>query len=107
MFKLVLLYRRVDAPDKVDQAFASTHLPLAEQLPGLRRRAVSHILGKPGGESRYYLMLELLFESSDAYVAALASGPGQALLQAVLPWQEARIVTWFYGEMYEEAMPAG
>lgn len=107
MFKLVMLYRRVDDPEKLDQAFAHTHLPLAEQLPGLRQRAVSYVLGKPGGESRYYLMLELVFESADAYSKALLSDPGLALLQAVLPWQEAKIVTWFHGEVYQEAMPAG
>lgn len=101
-FKLVTLYRRVDDEQALEQFFSRTHLPLAEQLPGLIRSEVSRIGGKPGGESRFHLMYELYFESRDAYTQALKSEPGVALLQALAPWDEAKIVTWFYATSYEE-----
>lgn len=105
MYKFVTIYRRVDDEAALDTFFSNTHLPLAEQLPGLRRREVSHIHGKPGGESRFYLMVELYFDSREDYVRALASEPGVALMQALVPWDEARLVTWFYADSFAEDMP--
>jgi len=104
-FKLVTLYRRVDDEQALETFFSGTHLPLAEQLPGLVKSEVSRIGGKPGGESRFHLMYELYFESLEAYSRALKSKPGRALLQALAPWEEARIITWFYSASYEEATP--
>ena len=102
MFKLVTLYRRVDDDNALEAFFSSTHLPLAEQLPGLQKSEVSRISGKPGGESRYHMMYELYFESREAYQKAMVSEPGLALLQALTPWWQNKIVTWFYAESYEE-----
>lgn len=102
-FKLVTLYRRVDDEQALETFFAHTHLPLAEQLPGLVGSEVSRISGKPGGESRFHLMYELYFESREAYARALRSEPGVALLEALAPWEEAKIVTWFHAASYEEA----
>lgn len=101
-FKLVTLYRRVDDEQALETFFSGTHLPLAERLPGLVKSEVSRIGGKPGGESRFHLMYELYFESRDAYTRALKSEPGRALLQALAPWEEARIITWFHSVSYEE-----
>jgi uncharacterized protein (TIGR02118 family) len=103
MFKFTTLYRQVDDPGAVDDFFSQTHLPLAEQLEGLRKSEVSRIGGKPGGESRYYLMYELYFDSLDAYRKAMVSKTGIQLMEALKPWDEARIVTWFYAESFEEA----
>lgn len=101
-FKVVTLYRRVDDEQALEAFFSRTHLPLGEQLPGLAKSEVSRIGGKPGGESRFHLMYELYFDSRDAYRRALESEPGVALLQALAPWEEARIITWFYATSYEE-----
>ena len=103
-FKLVAIYRRVDDEQALEEFFSSTHLPLAEQLPGLIKSEVSRIEGKPGGESRFHLMYELHFESRDAYRRALQSETGTDLLQALAPWEEARIITWFHAVSYEEVM---
>lgn len=107
MFKLVTIYRRVDDEMALEQFFSQTHLPLAEALPGLLKSEVSRIGGKPGGESRFHLMYELYFESQTEYLQAMATEPGLALIQALKPWGEAKIVTWFYAEAYEEAAAEG
>ena len=86
----------------LEEFFSRTHLPLAERLPGLVKSEVSRISGKPGGESRFHLMYELYFASRDAYLLAIASETGRALVQALAPWGEARIITWFYAESFEE-----
>ncbi|MCB8943927.1 MAG: EthD family reductase [Ardenticatenaceae bacterium] len=105
MYKLTALYRQVDKPDTLEEFFSTTHLPLAEQLPGLRKSEVSRINHKPGGQSRFTLMYELYFESEKALQAAFTTTPGLQLIRALQPWADARILTWFYADVYEEGLP--
>ena len=79
MFKFVTIYRRVDDEMALENFFSGTQLPLSEQLPGLQKTELSRIDGKPGGNSRYYLMYELYFESYPQFALALSSPPGQQL----------------------------
>jgi uncharacterized protein (TIGR02118 family) len=103
LFKFVTIYRKVDESEKLEAFFSATHLPLAEQLPGLRKSEVSRIIGRPGGESRYLLMYELYFDSRAAFDAALlGSEAGQQLLHALRLWHENHLLTWFYAESFEE-----
>jgi uncharacterized protein (TIGR02118 family) len=102
-YKLTTIYRQVDDLKKLDDFFHNTHLQLAEQLPGLLRSEMTRINGKPGGKrSRFYLMYELTFESEEAYVRAFTSEAGVALIQALKPWADAKLITWFYGEAFSE-----
>lgn len=103
MYKFTTLYRQVDDLDALEHFFSHTHLPLAEQLPGLLKSEVSRIMGKPAGESRYYLAYELYFTSRTAFEDAMKSRPGVFLMINLTPWAEKRLVTWFYAEAFEEA----
>jgi uncharacterized protein (TIGR02118 family) len=106
LYKLVTIYRRVDDEDALEDFFSSTHLQLAERLPGLLKTEVSRVQGKPGGESRFHLMYELYFDAQEKLFEALASPVGQDLMVALSEWAEARIITWFYAESFaEEAHP--
>ena len=102
MFKFVTIYRRVDDADALETFFSETHLQLAEQLPGLVKSEVGRVSGKPGGESRFHLMYELYFESEADFQQALSSEVGLKFIQALTPWAEARLITWFYAAAYEE-----
>jgi uncharacterized protein (TIGR02118 family) len=103
VFKFVTVYRRVDDEEALEGFFSGTHLPLAEQLPGLLKSEVSRVTGKPGGESRFHLMYELYFASQPSFYQALASEAGQKLISALQPWGDARIITWFFADTFEEA----
>ena len=102
MFKFVTIYRRVDDEELLETFFAETHLRLAEQLPGLVKSEVSRVTGKPGGESRFHLMYELYFESGADFGSAILSEPGAQLVQALKAWADARIISWFFSESFEE-----
>lgn len=102
MFKFVTIYRRVDDEEALEEFFSTTHLPLAEKLPGLLKSEVSRIHGKPGGESRFSLMYELYFESQQWFERALTTDSGIRLMEATKPWADARLLTWFYSTAYEE-----
>lgn len=104
MYKFVTIYRRVDDEQMLEQFFNQTHLPLAEQLPGLVRREVSRIAHKPGGESRFHLMFELYFTSKVSFEAAMSTPIGVQLIEALMPWAEAKIITWFFADAFEEDM---
>ena len=103
MFKFVTIYRRVDDEPALESFFSSTHLPLAERLPGLLKSEVSRVNGKPGGESRFHLMYELYFDSSESFFQALGSESGNSLMAALKEWSDAGLITWFYCDSFEEA----
>jgi uncharacterized protein (TIGR02118 family) len=102
VFKFVTIYRRVDEEDTLENFFSSTHLPLAEQLPGLLKSEVSRIVGKPGGESRFHLMYELYFQSQDVFYKALGSDAGRELMSELKRWSDALLITWFYSQSWQE-----
>lgn len=101
MYKFVVIYRRVDDEEALETFFVNTHLALAEKLTGLIKTEVSRVQAKPGGASRFYLMVESYFPSKEAYVQAMASETGLALILALKPWDEAKLITWFYAEAFE------
>ncbi len=102
MFKFVTIYRRVDDTMALEEFFSGTHLPLAEQLPGLLKTEVSRVTGKPGGASRFHLMYELYFATEKHFEAALMSEPGVKLMLALKPWAEAKLISWFYSHTFSE-----
>lgn len=104
MFEFTTIYYRVDDEATLEDFFSSTHLPLAEQLPGLVKSEVSRIKGKPGGQSRFHLAYSLYFATEQSYNLSMTSAPGMKLQAALKPWDEARLLTWYYAESYEEVV---
>jgi uncharacterized protein (TIGR02118 family) len=102
VFKFVTIYRRVDDEEALESFFSSSHLPLAERLPGLVKSEVSRISGKPGGSSRYHLMYELYFETNQHFYQALASDTGTEMMAVLKEWADAKLITWFYCDAFEE-----
>jgi uncharacterized protein (TIGR02118 family) len=102
VFKFVTLYYRVDDEPMLEEFFSRTHLPLTESLPGLIKREVSRITGKPGGGSRFHLMVEAYFADQDVFFQALTSESGQNLMTALKPWADERLLAWFYADSFSE-----
>ncbi len=102
MFQFTTIYYRVDDEEKLETFFSYTHLPLAEQLPGLVKSEVSRITGQPGGESRFHLAYTLYFSSEASFQLSLASPVGIQMIQALKPWSAAGLITWYYADAFEE-----
>jgi uncharacterized protein (TIGR02118 family) len=102
VFKFVTLYYRVDDESLLEEFFSLTHLPLTESLPGLMKTEVSRITGKPGGGSRFYLMVEAYFANEADFFQALISDSGQRLMAALKPWADQRLIAWFYADTFVE-----
>lgn len=79
MAKLVVLYKKPKNADAFDEYYASTHVPLANKIPGLKKYDISQgAVGSPAGPSGIHLVATLYFDSLDALKAGLASPQGQA-----------------------------
>lgn len=104
MFQFTTIYYRVDDEETLETFFSSTHLQLAEKLPGLVKSEVSRIMGQPGGESRFHMAYSLYFATSQSFYQSIGSETGVELMQALMPWAEARLITWYYAESFEEVV---
>ncbi len=79
MVKLVVLYGAPDDPAAFDEHYASTHTPMVQQIPNLRRFEAGKILGSPdGSEAPYYFMAELWFDDLEALQSSMGSPEGTA-----------------------------
>jgi uncharacterized protein (TIGR02118 family) len=79
MVKLVVAYGRPENPEEFHRYYASTHTPLTEKIPGLRRFEAGKVLGTPdGSDAPYYFLAELSFDDMEAFQSALGSPEGQA-----------------------------
>ena len=84
MVKLVALYKKPADVDAFEKHYNEIHAPLAKKMPGLQKLEVSHIIGAPAGEPKFYMMAELYFENKAAMFAALSSDEGQAAANDVM-----------------------
>lgn len=79
MVKLVVLYGTPEDPAAFDDHYASTHEPLAQKVPNLRRFEAGKVLGTPdGGPAPFYLMAELWFDSAEELAASMGTPEGRA-----------------------------
>lgn len=71
MAKIIVLFGKPKDPEAFDKEYREQHIPLAKQMPGLKKYTVNRILSAPRGEPAYHLMVELEFESMDALKKSL------------------------------------
>jgi uncharacterized protein (TIGR02118 family) len=79
MVKFVVMYGQPKDPAAFDAHYASTHVPLVEKIPNLRRFEFGKVVGTPDGSAPpYYYLAELSFDDAGQMEAAFASPEGQA-----------------------------
>ena len=82
--QLLALYNQPADPTHFEQYYFGTHVPIAKQLPGLRKYTTNKgAIGAPNGVAAYYLIAVLEFDSMDAIQSAFASSQGQAAVADV------------------------
>ncbi|MCW2898771.1 MAG: ethyl tert-butyl ether degradation protein EthD [Streptosporangiaceae bacterium] len=89
--RFIALYETPADPAAFDRHYRDVHIPLARQLPGLRRYTLGRdVVAVRGGEP-YYLVAELEWDTMEELRAAFASPKGRATaadaahLQALTP----------------------
>jgi uncharacterized protein (TIGR02118 family) len=83
MRRVLALYGKPNDPDHFRRYYEETHIPIARKLPGLKGIRWAFDVEGLGGESPYFCVCELDFESAEALQAAVASPEGQATVADV------------------------
>lgn len=78
MVRFLVLYGRPDDPEAFDRHYRDVHIPLARDLPGLRRYTISRDATSVRGGEPYYLVAELDWDDMPALQRAFQSPEGQA-----------------------------
>jgi uncharacterized protein (TIGR02118 family) len=78
MHVLMVCYGLPADPAAFDAYYTSTHVPLAEKIPGVASFSARHCASLDGSAAPYHLIAELGFPSREALNAALSSPEGQA-----------------------------
>ena len=78
MHVLTVCYGRPADPAAFDAYYTSTHVPLAEKIPGVTTFTYRHCDSLDASPPPYYLLAELTFPSHEALYAGLSSPEGQA-----------------------------
>lgn len=74
MASVLVLYNQPADPAAFDEHYKNVHIPIAKRLPGLRSYRVSKgPVRAAEGESPYYYVAELIFDSMDDLRNALRS----------------------------------
>ena len=77
MAKIVVLFGKPKDPELFDKQYWEDHVPIARQMPGLKRYTVHKVVGAPRDDPAYYQVVELEFENMDSLKNALNSRAGR------------------------------
>ena len=78
MHILTVLYGIPDDPVAFDSYYTSTHVPLANKIPGVQWFTYRHLTTLDGSTPPYHLIAEVAFDSLESLQAALGSPEGEA-----------------------------
>ncbi|WP_330461080.1 EthD family reductase [Streptomyces sp. NBC_00820] len=76
--RFMALYDTPANPTAFDRHYHDVHIPLARQLPGLRRYTLGRDVAAVRGGEPYYLVAELEWDTPEELRAAFASPEGHA-----------------------------
>jgi uncharacterized protein (TIGR02118 family) len=102
MFKFMIIFQHPEPTAirnfEVNYTQLLAHI---EQMPGVKRRQVNHVVGSPVGQSPFYRILEVYFDDRPQMEQALMTPEGQragAQLQEFAPGS----FEMAFAEVYEE-----
>ncbi|ANB60002.1 EthD family reductase [Anoxybacteroides amylolyticum] len=79
MVKMIALYKQPKDKQAFDEHYFGTHAPITAKIPGLRKMEVTKIVGTPmRGESEYYLLCEMYYDSHEALKEAMKTSEAKA-----------------------------
>ncbi|GIN19354.1 MAG TPA: EthD family reductase [Bacillus bacterium] len=101
MFKMIALFKKPENTEEFDKYYFETHIPLTEKIPGLRKVEITKFTGSPMGESPYYLMCEMYYDSFEAFKEASKTEESKASGKDVMKFA-GDVVTFMFGEKVNE-----
>jgi uncharacterized protein (TIGR02118 family) len=77
-YQLTVVYHHPKDPAAFDEHYASTHAPLAKQIPGLVSYTSQKCGPGPEGDPAEYLVAMLVFEDEAGFASGMGSEQGRA-----------------------------
>jgi uncharacterized protein (TIGR02118 family) len=97
MARIVALYNAPKDPAAIDRYYETTHVEIAQRMPGVRSIELSKgPIASPGGPSSYHRVGTLRFDSWDTLQQALASPEGQATAADVMSFATGGVTLLFF-----------
>ena len=97
MARLVVMYGTPKDPGAFDKHYFETQVPIAKQIPGLRKYEVSRgPIATPAGASRFHLIATLHFDDMSAVRNAFASPQGQVAAADVAKFATGGVEMMFF-----------
>jgi uncharacterized protein (TIGR02118 family) len=93
--KLMVIFHTPSDPTAFERRWSESFVHAAEQMPGLRRVAVSRAAGGPEGPVDIYLVHEFFFEDLRAVQEAMASPEGQIAGRALMSFAGEQVTLCF------------
>jgi uncharacterized protein (TIGR02118 family) len=98
MAKLIALYKHPENKEEFDNHYFNVHGPLTAKIPGLREMKVTKMTGSPmGGEGKYYLMCEMVYDDLESLQLGIRSPEGKASGKDLMGFA-GNLVTLMIGE---------
>lgn len=97
MARIVALYNTPNDPAAFDRYYETTHVAIAQKMPGLRSIELSKgpVITAAGGSS-YHRVGTLRFDSMDALQKAVSSPEGQATAADVMTFATGGVTLLFF-----------
>lgn len=106
MHKLIILFYQPANLDEFERQWSEEFVPRAERMPGLRRVAVSRVVGGlDGASAELYLVHELYFDDRPALERAMASEAGQEAGRTLVALGGERVQLLFAEHQEDEPRP--
>ncbi len=95
MVKMIALYKKPEDIEAFNAHYFGTHLELNSKTPGLVKTEVSKFIDLRGGETEYYLMAEMYFESMDTLKASFKTPESKAAGADLQTFANGLVTFWF------------
>jgi uncharacterized protein (TIGR02118 family) len=102
MIKYVAMYRTPDDDASFDESYFGTHVPLANETPGLVRTELARVLKTVTGEPALNVNAELYFDSYDALKAAFKTPEWAASGANLQEWGGLELVSMYIAEVVDD-----
>lgn len=77
MASIIVLFGKPQNPQKFDEVYWKEHVPMAKQMPGLKKFTVHKVTPPPGRDPPYYQVVEMEFDSMEDLKKATKSPESQ------------------------------
>ncbi|PWK05414.1 EthD family reductase [Tumebacillus permanentifrigoris] len=95
MVKMIALYKQPQDLEAFNKHYFGTHLELNAKTPGLLKTEVNKFIDLRGGETEYYLMAQMYFESIDTLKASFKTPESKAAGEDVQSFAGGLVKFWF------------